>query len=469
MLNDMDKIPPSFIDDSKLVKLTTAEFVGKMKSARFPLKLENLDLSDVDFLYASNTVEMDFEGWEIINVIFSRFDPKYRGKKHLYGLSFIGAKMKRVGFAQAFLDRCNFDWEKEKQNDKSEKKKNDKDDEYANLEKVDFFYSEFSYCRFRGCKMKMVDFRYAKVSDCSMNEIDVTFGDFYCCDFKGCTAFVESNFTKCSFTNAVFEHQVIRFGSIHGILQDDINDYRKIIFGQNWLHYNPCGTRKSDLEKKELGLLEKEIGEEAIEMYKQFSGIYAGKGLHKDSNAAYKRMKKRELRKSWKNAKVSVLGLLLFLCFLEFLFFKFADCGYINCKVVFSCLGLFALYILYDSFKDYIKKALRYIWLKFKDICGVVSGLFTFLMGYGYKWVNVIIVYAILILIGAVGYYCCYSGGNCSWQDALNRSFYNIIAPNNCIDSKGCCGLLEGIHHLLGVLLIGYLGFIFANKMRNNL
>ena len=90
-------------------------------------------------------------------------------------------------------------------------------------------------------------------------------------------------------------------------------------------------------------------------------------------------------------------------------------------------------------------------------------------MGYGYKWVNVIIVYAILILFGAVGYYCYKSDGNCSWLYALNRSFYNIIALNCNITEHGCWGMLASFHHLLGVLLIGYLGFIFANKMRNNL
>ena len=448
MLTIMDKIRPSFIDESKLVILSTGEFIATIKSIKkfgLPHILKNLDLSEVDFLYAADKVEMIFEGWKIANVIFSRFNPKYREKKHLHGISFKGAEMNGVGFAQAFLDRCNFDSFEEKS---------------AILENIDFFFSEFSYCRFRGCNMNMVDFRYAKVSDCSMNKTIVTYGDFYYCDFMGCTAFVGSEFSECSFTNTVFEHQVIRFESIKHILQDDVNNYMKIILNSNWQRYNPCGKRGYDLEKKESCLIEKDIREEAIEMYKQLSGIYAGKGLNKDSNAAYKEMKKKELRKSWQNIRESVCGLLLLLVLMGLLIYKLV--GHINCTVVLSCLGVYLLYLLYDCIKDRIKKVLRHIGKEIEDIYEMLSGLLTFLMGYGYKWVNVIIVFVLLIFIGAAGYK---NYDNCSWKDALNDSFNNIIG----IAQKDCWGMFAGIHHLLGVLLIGYLGFIFANKMRNNL
>jgi hypothetical protein len=216
-------------------------------------------------------------------------------------------------------------------------------------------------------------------------------------------------------------------------------------------------------------LLEKEIRQEAIEMYRHLSGIYAGKGLNNDSNAAYRKMKKKELRKSWENAKESVFGLLFFLVLLGVLFCILTEYGYMNCKVVFSCIGIFALYKLYDSFKGYIKKPLQYIWQKTEDFRRVVSGCITYLMGYGYKWVNVIIAYLLLILIGASIFYYYKFIDISSWQEALNNSFNNIISLRNNLPNDGWKGMFVGFHHLLGVLLIGYLGFIFANKMRNNL
>ena len=462
---------PSFITE-KTKKVSESEFLTERINSlhlSFSEKtqpvLENLDLSEIDFSEKSGEIRKNFDGWIIKNVIFSKFNPKSKEKKSLFGLSFRGAKMERVVFAQASLDRCNFDClENEQIKIRLFNCSNiiiaDKE---STLNKVDFFFSEFSYCRFRGCKMKMVDFRYAKVSDCSMNEINVTYGDFYDCNFKGCTAFVESNFIKCSFTNAVFEHQVIRFKNIHSILQDNINEYRKIIDDSNWEHYNPCGTKKESSPDDE------EIREEAIEMYRHLSGIYAGKGLNNDSNAAYRKMKKKELRKSWENAKESVFGLLFFLILLGFLFCKLNEYGYMNCKVVFSCIGIFALYKLYDSFKGYIKKPLQYIWQKTEDFRRVVSGCITYLMGYGYKWVNVIIAYVVLIIIGALFFYYYKFDDINSWQKALNYSYNNIIALQNNLPNDGWKGVLVGFHHLSGVLLIGYLGFIFANKMRNNL
>ena len=470
---------PSFIDESSLTKLSTGEFIIKTfyLEKRGIKELKNLDLSEVDFSGKNSLVKRNFDEWEINNVIFSRFNSKSSGKKYLNALSFKDAKMDRVSFVQAFLDRCNFDWKTGKQTDKLVKKQDSKTP--PNLEKVDYFYSELNYCRFRDREMEKVDFRYAKVSDCSMNKTNITYGDFYDCNFKGCTAFMESNFTKCSFTNAVFEHQVINFDKIHHILQDDYNEYEKIVIkSKDWVRYNPTG-KESKISKTE-----EEVLVEAKEMYRLLSGIYAGKGLSKDSNEAYRKMKKKELReywrkvlpnrfinqrkkalrKFWEKANKSVSGLLLFLVLLGFLFCTLFEYGYI-CKVAFYCLGVFILVLFYNC----IKKPLQDMWQKIEGYFRVVSGCFIYFMGYGYRWVNVIIVYVVLILFGAVGYYCYKADGNCSCLDALNSSFYNIISLKDSLAKNGCWGLLAGFHHLLGVLLIGYLGFIFANKMRNNL
>ena len=368
--------------------------------------------------------------------------------------------MRRVGFAQAFLDRCNFDSsvndDQQKYEDSSNGSNNGNKQKTTVLNKIDFFFSEFSYCRFVRCKMNKVDFRYSKVSDCSMRELRVIYGDFYFCTFSGCSSFQASKFIECSFTNAVFENNVIRFRHIKGLLQDNPDKYFENVMAASksklkWFRYNPTGTFSN---------VKSSLKEESKEMFRLLSGIYASKGLNKDSNAAYREMKIRELRKSWQNIRESVCGLLLLLVLMGLLIYKLV--GHINCTVVLSCLGVYLLYLLYDCIKDRIKKVLRHIGKEIEDIYEMLSGLLTFLMGYGYKWVNVIIVFVLLIFIGAAGYK---NYDNCSWKDALNDSFNNIIG----IAQKDCWGMFAGIHHLLGVLLIGYLGFIFANKMRNNL
>ena len=100
---------PSFVNNNSLKKLTTVQFITICKSDSRKI-LENYDLTDVNFSnVADKKVLKNFDGYTIKNVIFSRFNPSKKDKKHLYGLSFIGAKLERVCFAQAFLEKCNFD------------------------------------------------------------------------------------------------------------------------------------------------------------------------------------------------------------------------------------------------------------------------------------------------------------------------------------------------------------------------
>ena len=215
-----------------------------------------------------------------------------------------------------------------------------------------------------------------------------------------------------------------------------------------------------------------------------------GKGLIKDSNEAFSKKEKREfvndkkgLQLFWENAKESVFGLLLFLVLLGFLFCKLSEYGYINCKVVFSCLGVFALYKLYDSIKDKIKMVPRYIWQKIKDVWGMILGLFSFLMGTGNRWTFAMFWYALLIIIG-VYKFCnenienvkslCNCACDCSKTaeiayKGLTYSVYNSVG--SYVEEYVCVvgSVWANIQTILSFLLIGYLGFIFANKMRNNL
>lgn len=420
---------PSFIDESSLTKYTTSDFIAivyLIYKLNLPKELKNLDLSEVDFSGKNNLVNRNFDKWNINNVIFSRFNPDVKKKKHLFGLSFKGAKLKNVGFTQAFLDKCNFDLNK----------KGGKI--ITKLNCVDFFFSEFSYCHFCGCYMDTIDFRYTKISDCSMRNINVTFGDFYFCNFMGCSSFQESTFNNCSFTNAVFEHTVIREKSIKGILQNNYDNYEKIVIKSNkWFRYNPTG------DKSQIGMNKEEVLDEAVEMYKQLSGIYAGKGLNKDSNEAYRKMRNKEMQKN-------------FLPIMELL----------------SKIGRL------------IKKIFLPIKKLFKYIGRLIYGPIIALFGYGYRLRNAFFLFAALIILGAllfhcsdnkstkISYCCCCDSiehKSTSFCEAVSYSVYNSVGSyvEEYVNTIG--PFWTAVLSLFGLGLIAYIGFIFANKMRNNL
>lgn len=412
---------PSFIDESSLTKLSTGDFILKIfdLEKKGLKELKNLDLSEVNFSGKNNLVKRNFDEWDIKNVIFSRFNPNTEGKKYLFGLSFKGAKLKNVGFTQAFLDRCNFD---------SPRKE---------LKEIDFFFSEFNYCHFCDCYMDTIDFRYTKISDCSMRNINVTFGDFYFCNFKGCSSFQKSTFKNCSFTNAVFEHNVIRIESIKGILQDNYDIYKSVIDLKVWSRYNPTGN------ESQIGRTEEEVLDEAVEMYKQLSGIYAGKGLNKDSNEAYRKMRNKEMQKN-------------FLPIMELL----SKIGRLINKIFLP-----------------IKKLFKYIG---RLIYGPIIALF----GYGYRLRNAFFLFTALIILGAllfhfsdnkstkISYCCCCDSiehKSTSFCEAVSYSVYNSVGSyvEEYVNTIG--PFWTAVLSLFGLGLIAYIGFIFANKMRNNL
>ena len=118
-----------------------------------PKTLTNCDLSNID---CSN---IPFDGYTIKNVVFSRHSENTEQKHSLSMLSFKGATLENVSFAQSELNRCNFDG--------------------AVLQKVDFFYSTLCYCRFRDTIGYCLDFRYSQIDCCSMSGATMAFCDSY--------------------------------------------------------------------------------------------------------------------------------------------------------------------------------------------------------------------------------------------------------------------------------------------------
>jgi len=389
----------------------------------------NYDFSQVDF---TEVKKRDFTGWIIKNVIFSKPSIDKESKKLINGFSFVGAKLERVVFAHAQLVRCNFDSPDldaiNKYLIRANSEKNIELKKYYDdcmtvpenerkafiqtaMNEVDFFFADLKLCRFRSAIITAADFRYSTIKDCTMRESVTTYGDFYSCTFKGTTTFQKSIFNYCSITNAIFEQQCLRMNNIrNGILQSDVNEYNKMVMEYpRWYRYNPCMNFSAMLHEHSAY----KIYSEAQEVYRQLSGIYAGKGLNRDSNRAYKEYIDYDLKQNW--------------------------------------------YGIGANWKE----------KNYKECCNNISNLvgdiLTIVCGYGYMGWVVVIWFGILVSSFAL---LCYAKKH-EAVDSLSYSLSNSLGPfeeyYNTVQ-----GVLPSIESVIGVLLVGFLGFIIANKIRNN-
>lgn len=434
----------SFVDTSVMKKSTTESPINfdaevakamrskeKYKDGSMRYILKDLDFSDVDY---TKVKHKDFTGWVIENVIFSSPSIEKDEKTIMSSFSFVGAKFERVVFAQACLIRCNFDKADldaiNSNLNKADPEKNKEMRAYlyacgqipenerekylqTTLDEVDFFFSDLKLCRFRAAKMNAVDFRYSIVEDCTLRESKITYGDFYSCHFKGTTTFQKSDFINCSITNAIFEENCIRMNNIKsGILQTHIKDYREMVNSYpRWCRYNPCMNFSAMLHDSEVNELR--IHSEAKEIYKQLSGIYAGKGLNRDSNKAYKAYKDLDLKHNWLS--------------------------------------------LFDNMG---KGEIKECW---HNLIAIIGDLLTIALGYGYMGRAVVIWFAIL-----VGFftYLCYDKIN-NPEESLSFSLSNSLGPFDPYYSA-VHGIMPSIESIIGILLVGFLGFVIANKIRND-
>ena len=439
----MGMIPKSVriesLDALKALLKASSSDIKKIESEFNDKHLENWDLSNVEFPNG-----MNFDKWKIENVAFSRLRDDTEEKKTIFGLSFRGACLKDVSFVQSKLVGCNFDSlpsQDETVEGKSEKRESDDEGKsssdikkvipqfeefynvqwpppfFSKLEGVDFFLSELDSCRFRNAYVMASDFRYSHIKDCCMSEGNFYACDFYCCSFKDATTFVDSRFILCSFTNSVFENYCIRLKNIcdNEILQDDKDAYDYIVKKYpRWKRYNQCFSFSHYHTDKKSSKLD--LKKESAEFYKQMSGIYAGKGLNRDSNRAYMKSKNKEICihfhsiwKGWTKIAVSIWN-----------FIKFLFCD-----------------------------------------------LKTPLLGYGFSWLAPILWFIALVLIYGTIYYYQTSINQVNFGEALWESFKNSLSPS-CKIAASVGPIWAGIQTALGILLMGFLGFIFANKIRND-
>ena len=268
--------------------LKSREQLKKLLRLHKPLK--GYDLSGIALR------DLDFSGLRLEDVVFNYFDVKRKERKEIFNVNFKGCSMERVSFAHCSFCRCNFDSDSEKLNHEEGETRAEKDS--PKMSECDFFFCEFENCRFKNTKMSVVDFRYSSFTDCSMRCAQVTFGDFYMAAFHGTTNFPHSVFSLCSLTNATFDNHCLLMENIHRLIQEDYELYSdNFIHKKNWFKQNPCGNiSKLKIAKGEDCELEVKIyiSQEAKFIYTTLSGLYSGKGLFRDSNKAYSKAKKCE-------------------------------------------------------------------------------------------------------------------------------------------------------------------------------
>ena len=415
----------SFVETSNLKVLRCRL---KLKALLLLHKLLHKPLKDYD-LSRINLKNLDFSDLKLENVVFNYFDVEKKKRKEIFNVNFQGCTMNRVSFAHCSFCRCNFDSDSEKLNHEEGETRAEKDS--PKMSECDFFFCEFENCRFKNTKMSVVDFRYSSFTDCSMRCAQVTFGDFYMAAFHGTTNFPHSVFSLCSLTNATFDNHCLLMENIHRLIQEDYELYSdNFIHKKNWFKQNPCGNiSKLKIAKGEDCELEVKIyiSQEAKFIYTTLSGLYSGKGLFRDSNKAYSKAKKCE-----------------------------------------------AQYYKLLQKKARQRKAYR---SSLKNIFRRVEPVFIMRIGYGYKPWPVIAWFAFLI-VGVADPLCSlavsiWNSGALyfekikrpwlaealSWIGSHAVSIWNSMAPYF---------ELAPVLERLETLLIGLLGFVWANNIRNN-
>ena len=406
----------SFVETSNLKVLRCRL---KLKALLLLHKLLHKPLKDYD-LSRIDLKNLDFSDLKLENVVFNYFDVEKKKRKEIFNVNFKGCTMNRVSFAHCSFCRCNFDSYSKKLNHENEEITVVK--HTTTMNECDFFFCEFEKCRFINTKMEWVDFRYSSFTDCSMRCAQVTYGDFYMTAFHGTTNFPHSVFSLCSLTNATFDNHCLLMENIDRLIQENYELYSIFIRKKNWSKHNPCADfseldkAEEDLCKLEEKILEEKIyiAQEAKFIYTTLSGLYSGKGLFRDSNKAYSKAKKCE-----------------------------------------------AQYYKLLQKKAWQRKEYR-SWLKNKF--RRVVPVFIMRIGYGYKFLPVMAWFAVLIVFCWLWLW---FAEDLSWYDSLVASIRNSIGTGTEKMTEPS-PILTSIETLMGILLIGFFGFVWANKIRNN-
>lgn len=401
------------INEDLAIITSREELVRLLSTKKDDKVLHNIDISSVDI------DNLDLSGFYLSNVIIGTFDPSSTNKRRVHHVDFTGCKMRKVIMSQCDISQCIFDKTTCDVLDASE------------CGNIDFFFSTFSYSRFKHSKLTLADFRYSKINDCSLGNCHFYLCDFYMAGFNGATNFQGSCFESCSLTFATFENEILKMENITSLNQENFEEYQKLN-NPALLKFNPTGgmsyinhsheriinAERTGKEPDIIDILESRqfIAKEASDIYIYLSGIYSGKGLNRDSNLAYRKANLQKKIYMWTLMQAS---------------FRKGE--------------------YWTSIKSFFK------WLTL---------IFVGTLGYGYRMMPVFL-WLIFIIGIFTWYYFLVSNGDTELGDGIAYSIVNSLSPYDKY-LQNTKDLFASIETMLGVIIMGFIGFIFANKIRNN-
>ena len=348
----------------------------------------------------------NFTGCTIINVKFSK---KNQHNRILTNVNFTNATLENVDFIDAKLDNVKFDNAiMEGCSFQIYSEKVDK----PTIDRVSYKKCTIRSCRFRDAEIKYSDFRYAEITNSTFENSNIEFCDFYRTLFIGQNIFYYSKIIDSSIPT-YFEGTIIRRDNLTNdrILQQNYRKYR--IFLEDWYT-----IRENDRDEKAIFDIKKSHNaryKQAENIYRELNGLWNSKGYFSDANWAYIQARRME-RKS-----------LIY--------------DLINIKGVFNKIILLP----------------RIIWNCLCDLC----------FGYGESILKTIATYFVIVLIFAN--ILNIKLPDCSFLDSIWYSIKNMIAqtPEEIMLGRTLVDMLNLVQSTLGILITGILGFIIANKIRN--
>ena len=287
------------------------------------------------------------------------------------------------------------------------------------LERVSFKQCELIHCRFRKATIQWCDFRYSKIEDGTFEDAAIDYCDFYRAFMDGVIIFNNCRISNCSLNKTYIGDSALirRKNLVDGrILQQNAKEYRKFL--TEW-HLYGTGERKNDVGAlSEWSATEALKGrwDEAEDIYKTLSALWAGKGFIADGNWAYvkgRRMERRRMMMELSRKSVS------------------------------------------------LKKKIFNVW---HIITNALSDLF---FGFGESMTRMILTYILIVFLFAWAF-----TSNMSlleYSEALYISLKNMAGTDSDVlhNVSPLVDILNVVQTTTGIILTGIFGFILGNKIRN--
>ena len=241
--------------------------------------IKGLDLTEFDF----TKNKINFSGKQLEEINFS-------DNKTLKNVLFQGSVLIDCKFDRSFIDACDFS---------KAQIKGTGDAKYAS-----FNDSRIYKTKFREAVINICDFRYADITDSTLQGAYFKFTDFYRSAFKGITVFQDTKIESCSLNYISFENFCITSDNLKrnesgaALVQENETVYKEFL--TKWIRLDNVKNTMSILDS---GLASK-YGE-AERIYRQLSALWESKGHNRDSEWAYVQGKRMERKRLWFESKTN--------------------------------------------------------------------------------------------------------------------------------------------------------------------